>query len=191
MYLHATALAAVSEMFAHARDADVGPFFVTSGFRSVYDQIDIYDNGTNADFALPPGYSEHHTGLAMDILATGIDMMSLGNTVHGRWLADNSYRFGLILRYPAGAEHITGIQHEPWHFRYVGRVHAYYIHRNGLVLEEYIDLLRENGQLTIEKGGVTYHILHLVPENGIILVPDGLEFIISRDNLGGYIVKGW
>ena len=188
MYLHESALRAVSEMFASARQAGMSDFFVSSGFRSYADQVQLYGDGSNSAFVQPPGHSEHHTGLAADILVMGIGMMEMADTTEGRWLADNSYRYGLILRYPEGAMDITGIAFEPWHFRYVGRVHAYYMKRNNFVLEEYLQYIRQHGHFYFNKNGVTYHVLYQVPYDGMIYVPDGPEFIVSKDNKGGYIV---
>ena len=191
MYLHPSALRAVESMLASARVADIGSFFVSSGFRGYDLQAELYNGGENSAFALPPGHSEHHTGLAADIMAVGVGQWDLGNSPQGRWLESNSYRYGLILRYPQGAEEITGIVFEPWHFRYVGRVHAYFMRRNGLVLEEYIGLLREQSGIFFQKNGITYYISHQVPENGMIFLPYGMEFTISSDNLGGYIITAW
>ena len=191
MYLHPSALAAVARMLDSARNNGIGSFFVTSGFRSFYHQNTLYNSGMDRAFVLPPGHSEHHTGLAADIQAVGVSMWELANSPQGQWLAANSYRYGLILRYPEGSEHITGVAFEPWHFRYVGVIHAHYIHRNGLVLEEYIERLQLLGHISFEKGGTQYHILHQIPQNGMIYLPDGLEFSVSSDNAGGYIIKAW
>lgn len=57
------------------------------------------------------------------------------------WLCDNSWKFGIILRYPEDKTNITGYDFEPWHYRYVGRYHAYKIHESGLCLEEYVSQL--------------------------------------------------
>lgn len=86
-----------------------------------------------------PGASEHQIGLALDIVCN--DYMSLdegfGDTKAGKWLAANSCRFGFILRYPEGKENITGIEYEPWHFRYVGKAAAPVIMEQGITLEEF------------------------------------------------------
>jgi len=188
MYLHQSALRAVSEMFATALQLDAGAFFVSSGFRDIYHQAYLYGDGSNSDLVMPPGYSEHQTGLAVDILVVGLGMWCLVNAPEGLWLAANSYRYGLILRYPQGAEYITGVQFEPWHFRYVGSVHAYFMNRHDLVLEEYIQYIREQGQISIQKGGNTYYVFHQVPQDGIIYVPEETNFLVSGDNKGGYII---
>jgi len=191
MYLHPTALQAVADMISTSRNADVGSFFVSSGFRCQDTQAVLYNDGANRAFALPPGHSEHHTGLAIDILAIGISQSQMANSREGRWLADNSYRYGLILRYPEGVTHITGIEFEPWHFRYVGRPHAYYMRQNNLVLEEYIELIQNTGGFSFEMNGRLYHVLHQIPQEDMINVSVDLEFIVSNDNMGGFILTAW
>lgn len=87
-----------------------------------------------------PGTSEHHLGLALDILTGSYTEMDdgFGETEAGKWLAANSADFGFILRYPKGKEDITGIIYEPWHFRYVGTEYAKDITERGVCLEEYL-----------------------------------------------------
>ena len=86
-----------------------------------------------------PGASEHQVGLALDITCDYYDSLNegFGDTEAGKWLAENSYKFGFILRYPAGKESITGIEYEPWHFRYVGEEAATVIAQSGITLEEF------------------------------------------------------
>ncbi len=55
------------------------------------------------------------------------------------WLSQNAYRYGFILRYPQDKESVTGIDYEPWHYRYVGKEAAKAIYDNGLTLEEYVN----------------------------------------------------
>ena len=87
-----------------------------------------------------PGTSEHHLGLALDILTGSYTAMDdgFGDTKAGKWLAENSADYGFILRYPKGKEDITGIVYEPWHFRYVGVPYAKDITQKGVCLEEYL-----------------------------------------------------
>ena len=86
-----------------------------------------------------PGASEHQIGLALDIVSDEYVILDagFGDTKAGTWLAENSYRFGFILRYPLDKEYITGIEYEPWHFRYVGEDAATVIMKNGITLEEF------------------------------------------------------
>lgn len=87
-----------------------------------------------------PGTSEHHIGLALDILTGSYTEMDdgFGETKAGKWLAKNAPDYGFILRYPKGKENITGIVYEPWHFRYVGTEYAKDITEKGVCLEEYL-----------------------------------------------------
>lgn len=86
-----------------------------------------------------PGASEHQIGLALDIVTDSYVSLDEGfaETTAGKWLADNSYKYGFILRYPKGKEDITGIEYEPWHFRYVGIDAATVITEAGITLEEF------------------------------------------------------
>lgn len=82
-----------------------------------------------------PGFSEHETGLALDI-----NLDAGGNTEDVyHWLSNNSYKYGFVIRYPEGKTYITGIQHEPWHIRYVGKEASEVIFNESLCLEEYLD----------------------------------------------------
>ncbi|RKM62388.1 D-alanyl-D-alanine carboxypeptidase family protein [Butyrivibrio sp. CB08] len=86
-----------------------------------------------------PGSSEHQIGLAVDIITDGYSTLDegFGETAAGKWLAENSSKYGFILRYPEGKEKITSIEYEPWHFRYVGVDAATVITDNDLCLEEF------------------------------------------------------
>lgn len=95
-------------------------------------------------FSTRPGTSEHQSGLSLDMHNLGSANSAFANKPEAKWLAENCYRFGFILRYPEGKTDITGIKYEPWHFRYVGRYHATKIHNSGLCLEEYIEQLKND-----------------------------------------------
>jgi D-alanyl-D-alanine carboxypeptidase len=92
-----------------------------------------------------PGHSEHQTGLAIDINALpdqgcAVDIC-WGATPHAKWLAENSWRFGFIVRYPDGKTNITGYEYEPYHMRYVGVELATEMHNTGIsTLEEFFGL---------------------------------------------------
>lgn len=90
-----------------------------------------------------PGASEHQIGLALDIVSSTYSVLEIGfgETEAGIWLKEHCDEYGFILRYPLGKEYITGIQYEPWHFRYVGREAAHSIMENGITLEEFLDNL--------------------------------------------------
>lgn len=90
-----------------------------------------------------PGTSEHQTGLALDIISSSYQVLDRDqeNTAEQRWLMENSYKYGFILRYPSDKSEITGINYEPWHYRYVGKEAAKEIYEKGLCLEEYLEYL--------------------------------------------------
>lgn len=88
-----------------------------------------------------PGASEHQIGLALDIVSDTYPYLEIefGDTPAGKWLNEHSCEYGFILRYPLGKEYVTGIQYEPWHFRYVGKEAATIIMSQGITLEEFLE----------------------------------------------------
>ena len=87
-----------------------------------------------------PGTSEHHLGLAVDIVDWDYQLLDEGqeDTAVQKWLLANSWRYGFILRYPTEKTNVTGIIYEPWHYRYVGKERAKQIYDSGLCLEEWL-----------------------------------------------------
>ena len=83
------------------------------------------------------GHSEHQTGLAIDVMGSNKDYNLFEETEEFKWMKDNAYKYGFILRYPKGKENITGFKYEPWHYRYVGKDIAEQIHNKNITLEEY------------------------------------------------------
>lgn len=124
---------------------------IRSGYRSYETQKMLYDNYVARDgiekasrYSAKPGYSEHQTGLAIDI-TTEDTLTSIGDwfndTKQAEWLYNNAYKYGFILRYPQNKEHITGYKFESWHYRYVGLEHSKYFAMNDLTLEEYLKIV--------------------------------------------------
>ena len=140
--LRDAAATAVESMFAAARDEAGLALASNSAYRSYSAQARIYDG--NDALTARPGYSEHQTGLAIDIGAeSGRCSLSacFADTAEGQWLAANAYRFGFVLRYPNGATGITGYDFEPWHYRYVGTEVATAMRDRGVgTLEEFFGL---------------------------------------------------
>ena len=140
---------ALQAMFDAARAAGC-QLFVRSGYRTrkkqeqlLYDRYKEYlgkgytDEAARAEalkWVAWPGTSEHEAGLGVDINASS---GSSKEKVYA-WLAENAWRYGFILRYPEDKIHITGINNEPWHYRYVGTAAAEEMKRTGLCLEEYL-----------------------------------------------------
>ena len=133
----------IEKLFTQAREEGIY-LLGSSGYRSYETQRDIYENRVKSQgikkanqYVAKPGNSEHQTGLCIDV--TNTDRWFIEITKEARWLKENAYRFGFIIRYPKDKENITKIQYEPWHIRYVGEDIAKYIYEYDLTLEEYID----------------------------------------------------
>lgn len=134
------------KMYEEAKKDNV-KIFIASPYRSYSDQNALYtyyvntDGKKNADtYSARPGFSEHHTGLAMDLIPEyGLDLDTFENSDGFKWMQENAYKFGFILRYPKDKEYITGYIYEPWHYRYVGTSAATTIKNEGLTFEEYYE----------------------------------------------------
>lgn len=189
--INKTALDAVNQILTAARAANVGSFYISSGYRDYADQKQTYNEAADKSYVQIPGHSEHETGLAADIMAVGVSQDALAASKQGQWLAANSWKYGLILRYPQGKQDVTGISYESWHFRYVGQPHAYYCYKNNLCLEEYIQFLKDNGGYEITFDNIKYSVFYETPKDGRIEVPEDLSYEVSDDNTGGYIVTAW
>lgn len=107
-----------------------------------YSYMDAYR--LTSEKVIMPGASEHQIGMAFDIVTDYHSTLDyeFGDTKAGLWLKEHCCEYGFILRYPRGKEYITGIEYEPWHFRYVGVEAATYIMENDITLEEFIDQLQ-------------------------------------------------
>lgn len=151
-YLRQAASDAVVQMFA-AITAETGlQLQAQSAYRSYSVQESVYAGWVSslgqeaADLtSARPGYSEHQTGLAIDVNALPDQGCALepcwGATPHAAWIAQNAYRFGFIVRYPDGKTPITGYEYEPYHLRYVGVELATEMHNTGIqTLEEFFGL---------------------------------------------------
>jgi D-alanyl-D-alanine carboxypeptidase len=143
------AATALEQMSRAARAAGKGSLGLVSGFRSQTTQASIYNRYVSqkgraaADLtSARPGYSEHQTGFAADVVACNPgcgSAGSFGSTATGKWVAANAYRFGFIVRYEKGRTAVTGYSSEPWHLRWVGTVLAKDYHNGGFhTLEEYL-----------------------------------------------------
>lgn len=144
--VNADAQAAFDRMQADAAAEDLN-IYISSGFRSYDYQAGLYqryvdkDGKAEADrYSARAGHSEHQTGLAFDL--NSIDE-SFANTKEGKWVSQNCYKYGFIIRYPSDKEDITGYKWEPWHIRYLGEETAKAVYDSGLCLEEYLGITSE------------------------------------------------
>ena len=119
---------------------------ITSGYRSYDVQVDLYNEYKKRDgqkaadtYSARPGHSEHQSGLSFDLNGTNDKFIE---TKEGKWLNDNCYKYGFILRFPDGATNYTGYMYEGWHFRYVGNDLAVKLYNNGnwITLEDYFGI---------------------------------------------------
>lgn len=115
-----------------------------SSYRSYDYQVNLYNNYVATDgkeaadtYSARAGYSEHQTGLAVDVYNKVLPYTSFEETEEFNWMQENAYKYGFILRFPKDKVNITGYQYESWHYRYVGKEAAKYIHDHDLTLEEY------------------------------------------------------
>lgn len=107
--------------------------------KQLYDRYVARDGQAAADrYSAKPGHSEHQTGLAFDICEEGKYSTYTQKSDATIWLAENAHKYGFILRYPEGKEHITGYMYEHWHYRYLGVDMATKVYNSGLTLEEYL-----------------------------------------------------
>lgn len=205
--LHIRALAMLRQLLAAIGGQSA--IVPVSGYRPRREQQDIWDSAlrergaafTNT-YVAPPGCSEHQTGLAIDLGENRPDLDFLcpafpDGGVCGAF-RQRAAEFGFILRYPAGKEGVTGIGHEPWHFRYVGWPHAHMMNACGLVLEEYLDWLAtfpERGRhLEFQAGGRSFEVCY-VPGSEVCALEERLPSRIpcqcSGTNTGGVVLTLW
>lgn len=184
-----------------------GRIVPVSGWRSRGEQQAIWDDTMEKEgeaftrqYVAFPGCSEHQTGLAIDLAlaAPHIDFIrpDFPDTGVCRAFREQAGKYGFILRYPAGKERITGIAHEPWHFRYVGAPHGVIMSAMDLTLEEYLELLEDYPDgarpFRFQVGEYRFGICRLpegCPEEELPRGEGGRQ--LSRDNKGGMIVTTW
>lgn len=135
---------------------------IVSGYRSKERQQKIFNNIASKrgiayakKYVAYPGYSEHQTGLALDVCLYLDNWFYVEHDLPDNFrefLHKNIYKYGFILRYPEGKEDITGYNHEPWHIRYINDAElAKYIYENNICLEEYLELNKDKPKTKILK----------------------------------------
>lgn len=192
--------------------ADIGgwPWIVpVSGWRSREEQAEIFrkslkDNGEEFThtYVAMPGCSEHQTGLAIDLglKQNNIDFIRPEFPYFGicQKFRSKAAQYGFVERYPKGKDRITGIGHEPWHFRYVGMPHSAIMTELDFTLEEYVAFLK---QYPNEERGYVYqkegHQMTMFYVNGMgglnisFQVDSGLVYSYSGNNVDGLIITSW
>ena len=184
----------------------LGRIVPVSGYRSRREQEQIYresleENGPEftGRYVALPDRSEHQTGYAIDLGEGGKELDFIRPSfpeegICGRFRQEAA-RFGFILRYPAEKEELTGIAHEPWHFRYVGYPHSMIMEEQGLVLEEYTDFLRKQPKGVYwerHNNRIEVRYIEAVEETMRVELPKDSElYSVSGDNQNGLILTIW
>lgn len=183
-----------------------------SGWRSEEEQQTIWDDSLRENglaftrkFVAVPGHSEHQTGLAIDLglKQEHVDFICPEFPSAGvcQTFREKAAKYGFILRYPEEKEPLTGIGHEPWHFRYVGAPHAEIMAEKGLCLEEYTDFLKQFtfGDMPYRfTGGSRTVFVSYIKSDGQKTVLELLEdregslpYSVSGNNTDGFILTEW
>ena len=194
-----------------------GDIMIVSGYRSVEDQQRIYQDRVEtegaaeaAKYVALPGYSEHHTGLAMDLTVYFSDGTSdyLANYEPTLWFREHAAEYGFVLRYPESKAEVTKISYESWHYRYVGTPHAQIMTEKDLCLEEYTVFLRDyryNEKYLLFKDGVSAEsdtfsqdadaVIYYIPASSgdttQLCVPSGCEYTVSGNNVDGFVITSY
>jgi len=182
-----------------------GEIALVSGWRGHDEQVKIYNDSLEANgaeftskYVAVPGHSEHQTGLAVDLALEQPDIDFIRpyfpyTGVCGN-LRSKAGRFGLIERYPKGKEEITGISHEPWHFRYVGAPHASIMEETGDVLEEYHEKLKQypygSEPLRRDFGDLNIEIFYIAADKAHVTfeIEDNSVYTVSGNNTDGFVI---
>ncbi len=159
-----TAAKALEAMFIELRAAGYNDVSVTSAYRSFAYQESLFNSYYERDkknypdwtdeqvknhvltYSAFPGTSEHQTGLCCDMHNLGSADIAFAQKEAYKWLKENCWKFGFIIRFPEDKVDITGYSFEPWHYRFVGRYHANAMRQRGMCLEEYVEYLSLTGQ---------------------------------------------
>lgn len=179
-----------------------------SGYRSQEEQTAIYagslkDNGEafTRKYVALPDHSEHQTGLAIDLALKKKEIDFIRPDFPYNGICDKFRKaapdYGFIQRYAKDKEKITGISHEPWHFRYVGYPHSKIMKENGFSLEEYTEFIkvyRDDRRFVYREASGTWVELYYVPVNDHktwIDLPEKCVYQISGNNIDGFVVTLW
>lgn len=204
MKLNKRMVEAFNEMMADfEKETGKHDLIMTSGYRTLEDQkeamqekINLFGEAHALRWAMQPGYSEHHSGYAVDVSIYTDDGESISYTGQDEygWINDNCYEYGFIRRYTDEKKEITSVTDEAWHYRYVGIPHAHIIMEKNFCLEEYIEYLKqyrfEKSHLQVSCEEKSYEI-YFVPSEGretLVPVPADKPYTLSGNNVDGFIV---
>lgn len=182
IYMNSTAAKAVRTMCE--------AFYAKSGLGS---GLLVSDGYLALEEAAMPGTSDYHTGNTVKLMAWPSTAGKMGEGQF-EWFLDNCYSYGFILRYPEGKDAVTGVKGDSGVYRYVGVCHAYYMYKNNLSLEEYLELVKEytpEEPLIIDVQNKSYEVYYQPMEDGLttsIKVPIDSAYLISGNNSDGFVI---
>ncbi len=181
---------------AFASETGKNDIIVDGGYRSVEYQQELYDAAEDKSTAAKPGFSDYHTGYSIDFMIDNSDGGDFTGEGDYGWFEKNCYKYGYILRFPDGKKDFTGYDYRPWHFRYVGKAPAYYMNKNNLCLEEYVEKLKNyeytKTHLTFtDDNGNEYETYYYPMDKSVsttVLAIPNTEYQMSGNNTDGFIV---
>lgn len=173
----------LESLFKASKEYTEDKLLIMSMYRDKSEQEDLYKE--DSSLAAKVGYSEHETGLALDLYVHTLAQKNFIKSQVGKWVNSNAYKYGFIIRYPFLEKSKTGFNYEPWHIRYVGVPHSNIIYNNRLTLEEYYHLYEKDKFYKCDEYIISYQSSH----NNFLDIPKDYKIIeISKDNKGGYII---
>lgn len=210
MRLDREAMEQLNIMLNAAYNDGVSGMVITSTFRNFEKQTSLFNNKIEtlsrninrkaameeaAKVVAVPGTSEHQTGFAADICSDRVSLVeAFARTKQGKWLEDNSWKFGFVIRYPKDKTEITRIIYEPWHVRYVGNVHSEIMKAKDMCLEEYVEYLKNNRIIHFrDSSGADYAVQYIDKEqlesSGMTLnLNEGSTWEISNCTKDSYVL---
>ncbi len=187
-------IAPLKALFEKAKSSAQINLLVVSAQRSVALQQVLFTNKSNTlrkqgvkdpdsiaqKSVNPPGFSEHHTGFAVDVLSTTITTtQGFYNSKPANWLEKNAHLYGFVVRYPEGKTPVTGIIHEPWHLRYVGKTLASVLVQEKLTLDEWM-IQSQKGKIYQDQKGQWHYFLVYPKKNPVamFLQPEKFKSVV-------------
>lgn len=185
VYMNRACLEAYGQLSDAVKRETGETLYISSLYRTHEEQAEVYAN--DPVYALPPGMTEHQTGLAIDVYVAQFAGLNFIECPAGQFVNSNCSEYGFIIRYAQGKEDITGIPFEPWHIRYVGLPHSIIMEMEWWTLEEYIDHLVPGEIYDLDHQGVHY----LVSRQKIgepVRLPKGLKQVTYSPDNTGYLI---
>lgn len=173
---------------------------VCSGYRTIATQKRNFENSVaqvgeaeTLKWYTRPGYSEHHTGLAIDFNTDSFGAAAFTGKGNQRWYRGNCYHYGFIHRFAKEKKSYTGVNEEAWHFRQVGIPHAVYIKEHDYCLEEYVEHIKEfsfDSPATVDFSGKKFYIWYVKKsgDSTKIELSGYKKYLLSGNNYDGFIV---